>query len=181
MPDAPFRLQWFSTLLPPRTADRVLEVGCGNGQLLELLAARCPRAELVGIDRSELQVRRAAARLASLSPAPAVHHLALDAAVHRFATAPFRCVLAMNVNLVWTRPAQAGAALRQLLVPRGRVLLGFEPPSRRGRAALRARVLRALPDAGLEVHDEFQPDQSGSGAFALALSVQNMRPKKVPA
>lgn len=42
MPDAPFRLQWFSTLVPRRTAESILEIGCGNGQLLEPLALRCP-------------------------------------------------------------------------------------------------------------------------------------------
>ena len=72
MPDAPFRLQWFSTLVPPRAAGRILEVGCGNGELLELLARRCPCAELVGIDRSALQVRRAAMRLPALPRAPQV-------------------------------------------------------------------------------------------------------------
>ena len=34
----PQRLQWFSTLLPLRRTDRVLEIGCGSGHLLALLA-----------------------------------------------------------------------------------------------------------------------------------------------
>jgi len=121
MSDVPQRLRWCSTLLAARRADRVLEVGCGNGALLELLAQRLPRANLVGIDRSALQARKATQRLATLPLTPRVHHVALEAAPVLLAAAPFSSIVAMNVNLPWTKPAVAGAALRALLAPRGMV------------------------------------------------------------
>lgn len=171
MPDAPFRLQWFSTLVSPRTAGPILEVGCGNGQLLELLASRCQHAEQVGIDRSALQVRRAAVRLAGLQQAPQVHHLALEDAAAHFAPVRFSWIVAMNVNLVWTRPEVAGTALRELLAPGGRVVLGYEPPTPGGREALRARLLDAIADTGFMLHAEYQPHDSPSGVFAVELRV----------
>ena len=171
MPDAPFRLRWFCTLVPVRAAGPILEVGCGNGQLLALLARRCPRARIVGIDRSPLQARRAIAALESLPPAsrPIVHPLALEEAAESLGSAAFPLIVAMNVNLAWTAPAIAGAALRQLLAPRGRVLLGFEPPTPRGRGALRDRVHDALQDAELRLVEEHLPADPASGAFALSL------------
>lgn len=178
MPDAPFRLQWLSTLVPPRTAGRVLEVGCGNGQLLELLALRCPHAELVGIDRSALQVRRAAMRMAKLPRAPQVHHLALEAAGEHFAPLQFSSIVAMNVNLIWTSPEVAGAALRELLAPGGRVMLGYEPPTPRGRTTLRGRLLDAIAGTGFTLHAECQPHDGCTGVFAVELRVPTARARK---
>ncbi|HEY0931361.1 MAG TPA: class I SAM-dependent methyltransferase [Gemmatimonas sp.] len=167
MPDTPFRLQWFSTLIAPRTTGRILEVGCGNGQLLELLAARCPRAELIGIDRSATQVHRAMQRLVSCSPTPQVEHISGEAAGARWANQPFNLIVAMNVNFAWTDPEAAGLALRQLLAPRGRVLLGFEPPSTNGLAAFRRKLTNAAALAGFAVHAEHEPEESVTRVFAM--------------
>lgn len=165
MSDVPQRLRWFSTLLPVRHADRVLEVGCGNGALLELLAQRLPRATLVGIDRSALQARKAAQRLAALPIPPRVYHLELEAADAELTTAPFSSIVAMNVNLSWTKPAVAGSALRALLAPRGLVLLGFEPPTPGGRAPLMAKLARAAAEAGFRAGAVHQ--DRASSAFAV--------------
>ncbi len=169
--DAPFRLRWFSTLVSARTAGTLLEVGCGNGQLLEMLALRCTKCVLHGIDRSPLQVHRAIARLSSLPEGvrPTVRECALEDAPKVFGSRSVQLLVAMNVNLFWTDPALAGSATRELLSSRGRVLLGFEPPTAHGRQALRKRVLDALPSAGFKVDSEWVPADAASGAFALSL------------
>lgn len=167
MTAVPHRLGWFSTLVPARSTGRLLEVGCGNGQLLELLVARCPRAVITGIDRSELQVRRARARVAGLPRVPAVHRLSLEDAPSQLGEAAFDTIVAMNVNVAWTAPEVAGAALRRLLAPRGRVLLGYEPPTARGRPALREKVRRAAAIAGFEWRGEQSADDPRTAAFAM--------------
>lgn len=161
----PHRLRWFSVIVPASRADRILEVGCGNGILLELLAQRLPSATLVGIDRSALQVRKAAQRLAMLPTPPRVLERTLEGVHASLVGAPFSRVIAMNVNLVWTQPAAAGLALRTLLAPRGRVFLGFEPPTSGGRAGLQAKLARAATVAEfaqVAVHHD-----RASSAFAV--------------
>lgn len=161
----PRRLHWFSALVPASRDDRVLEVGCGNGMLLALLAQRHPHTTLVGIDRSALQVRKATLRLAVLPTPPPVYKRELEALDAPLAAAPFSRIVAMNLNLVWTQPAGAGIGLRALLTPRGRVFLGFEPPTAGGRAGFKARLARAATAAGfaqVSVHND-----RASSAFAV--------------
>jgi SAM-dependent methyltransferase len=161
----PQRLRWFSALVPASRADRILEVGCGNGILLALLAARLPSATLVGIDRSALQVRKATQRLAVLPTPPRAFKRELEAIDAPLVGAPFSRIIAMNVNLVWTQPAAAGLALRALLAPLGRVFLGFEPPTSHGRAGLQAKLARAATVAEfaqVAVHHD-----RASSAFAV--------------
>jgi SAM-dependent methyltransferase len=176
MSDVPRRLRWFSTVLPARRAERVLEVGCGNGALLELLARRLPRAALVGIDRSALQARTATQRLAALPVTPRVYQLELEAASTVLAAEPFSSIVAMNVNLPWTKPAIAGAAFRALLAPRGLVLLGFEPPSPSGRHTLIAKLARAAAEAGF--HAGLVHLDRASSAFAVEWTARMRRAPK---
>lgn len=171
-PTVPFRLQWFLSLAATRGGRRILEAGCGNGQGLALLAARDDGATIVGIDRSPTQVRRAQQRVASLDARslPEVHALTLAEAAERWRAEPFDLILAMNVNVFWTAPADAGSAMRALLTPRGRAVLGFEPPSAAGTARLREKVRASVVDAGFRVVGEHAAESGGSGAFAIVLA-----------
>lgn len=165
MSNPPRRLRWLSALLKLRHTDRVLEIGCGNGMLLELLAERAPHTTLVGIDRSALQVRKATQRLAVLPNPPRVLHLAVEDAPAQFVHETFTRIVSMNVNLAWTDPVIASTALSALLAPRGVAVLGFEPPTRNGRAALLAKVRRAATVAGF-AHGALHEDDASS-TFAV--------------
>lgn len=173
MTGVPQRLRWFSTVLPARRAERVLEVGCASGALLALLAQRHPHAALVGIDRSAPQTRKATQRLAELPVPPLVHHLELETAPAVLAATPFSSIVAMNVNLPWTKPAVAGAAFRALLAPRGLVLLGFEPPTPSGRLPLIATLERAAAEAGFRAGSVHQ--DRASSAFAVEWTTPTRR------
>jgi SAM-dependent methyltransferase len=165
MRDVPHRLRWFSTIVSLRRTDRVLEVGCGSGHLLALLAARQPDGVFVGIDRSALQVRKATQALRALPTPPTVLHLALEDAPPQFAGVRFTRILAMNVNLAWTDPIVAGHAVRNLLAPRGVAIIGFEPPTPSGRATLQEKLQRAADTAGFtQRNGHLDPESS---AFAV--------------
>lgn len=127
-------------------ADRVLEIGCGAGHALALLRERMPRAEIVAIDRSALQVARARERAGVR-----VERMELDDAPEVLGA--FDVVLAINVNAFWTAPSPSFASLARLLRPGGRALLVFEPPSASRLTAIREQLLTLLPAYGFAVDD----------------------------
>ena len=161
----PQRLQWFSTLLPLRRTDRVLEIGCGSGHLLALLAEQRSVGTLVGIDRSVLQVRNAIRRVGALPDPPTVLHLSLEDAPARFTGAPFSRIVAMNVNVIWTQPEVAGPALHALLAPRGALVFAFEPPTPSGSPSLQVKLARAAALSGFRLQTTYH-DQA-SRTFAV--------------
>jgi tRNA (cmo5U34)-methyltransferase len=62
----PHRVEGEAVLLSfiPPASKRVLDLGTGDGRLLALLHARCPEAELVGLDLSPTMIDAASARFA---------------------------------------------------------------------------------------------------------------------
>ena len=62
--DIPHRAEGEAVLLSfvPTTAKRILDLGTGDGRLLALLHAHCPKAELIGLDFSPTMIAAASAR-----------------------------------------------------------------------------------------------------------------------
>ncbi len=67
MKDIPHRVEGESTLLSevPVRSKRVLDLGCGNGHLLDLVLAHCPDATGVGLDFSPTMLEQARDRFAN--------------------------------------------------------------------------------------------------------------------
>ena len=151
----PERVSWAIEQLALGPSDDVLEIGCGGGHAVTLLCERLPRGGVTAIDRSSFQVQRARERNARwiASGRARIEELSLIDAPEVLGRGRFDRALAINVNAFWTTPAPSLEALRELLSPRGRAFLVFEPPSP---ARLRA-ARQALPDlvsaAGLTVVD----------------------------
>lgn len=61
----PDRLAWAAETIAPGPADRILEIGCGHGVLLSLLAGRLTSGTITAIDRSDKMVAAATARNAA--------------------------------------------------------------------------------------------------------------------
>lgn len=119
-------------LLAPRTGERVLDLGCGTGRLLEPLAAR--GAQVVGVDSDPAMVAAAQKRCprAEVRQADARDLSALG------------CVDALlsNATLHWIPEAERAArSMAGVLRPGGRAVLEL------GGAGCVASVVRALPAA----------------------------------
>lgn len=106
-------------------AERVLDVGCGDGRISAALAARVPRGTVLGVDASRHMADFAAAAF------PPARHPNLRFAVADAAALDLtqRFDLAVSFNaLHWVRDLTAPLrGLHAALVPSGRALLRFVP------------------------------------------------------
>lgn len=163
----PQRITWAVEQLAHTPADRILEIGCGGGHALPLIRARFPAAEVVGIDRSALQVARARElnREAIRDGRARVEQLELSDAPGVLGA--FDAVLAINVNAFWTAPAPSLGALSRLLRPGGRAFLAYEPPSESRLTAVRREISAALGEHGFEVEEVRQASVGASHAVCI--------------
>ena len=143
MPSASPRLAWAADVADPRPGDRVLEIGCGHGVLLSLLAARLTTGTVLGIDRSATMTAAARARNATAVAAGTVEVQTADLRTAQLPAAAFDLVVAVHVGAFWRRPATEYAVVRRSLAPAGRFLL-VDQPLRPVAAQERAAEVAAL-------------------------------------
>ena len=118
---------WAIDLLAIQPHDRVLEVGCGPGVGLQLLARAAAAGAVAGVDASVEMVRQATARnrYAIQSGWIDVRHGVVECLP--FADQTFDKALAINAMQVWT-DAEAGLReLRRVLKTEGSLALAFTP------------------------------------------------------
>jgi SAM-dependent methyltransferase len=145
------RLAWTADLVAPAPTDRVLEVGCGHGVLLSLLAPRLTTGVAVGVDRSAAMTEAAARR----------NRAAVDAGTVRLTTARltdaglegqvFDVVVSFNVRAFWTPPAPEWDVVDRVLAPGGRVVVAFSVMDGDGPVPVEEGVRRLAGERGLVV------------------------------
>lgn len=160
---------------------RLLDVGCGTGQLLRSAASRFPNTDLVGVDVSGGMLSVAAVTVAS-APRPV---LLVRAAAARlpFADAVFDLVTATLTYRHWADQAAGVAEVGRVLAPGGvfalAALLPPPRPSRRwprraGWTRLPAVLVAALTGAGLRL--ERVEEVAGFGPIPEVTFVLAQRP-----
>ncbi len=123
------RQRWAVQLVLESQPRAVLEIGCGLGVALRMLAEALPEARVLGIDRSPVAVERAAARLGDLLDGERVSLQHVTVAGLDLPDGSVDVALGVNVNVFWT--SRAGwelAVLRRVLRPGGVLHLVYEPP-----------------------------------------------------
>lgn len=129
--EVPDRIRWGVELLDVDVDHDVLEVGCGLGVALGLVADRLAdgTGTVVGLDRSATAIERSRRRLARHAAANRVRLQHADLAHLDAAERAFDRVLAVNVNTFWTGAAEHECRrLADVLRPDGRVILVFAGP-----------------------------------------------------
>jgi ubiquinone/menaquinone biosynthesis C-methylase UbiE len=109
---------WTVSLLALAPSDRVLEIGCGAGRALELMAGQLPGSQVVGIDLSPVMVRAARRRNAHAIRAGTVVEQG-DVTNLPFADHQFDKLLSIHSVYFWPDRARALAELRRVLRPGG--------------------------------------------------------------
>lgn len=117
------RLAWMAGVVAGLPGERVLEVGCGHGVLVDLLAGR--GCDVVAVDRSPTMVAAAGRRNRAAVAAGRVRLLTATLLDADLGSEPFDAVVAFDVRAFWTPPAPEWDAVAGVLRPAGRVLVGF--------------------------------------------------------
>ena len=126
-PAASPRLTWAADLAAPRPGERALEVGCGHGVLLALLASRSAGGSVLGLDRSPTMTRAATARNAAAVAAGTVTVRTADLLTADLEDDAFDLVVAVHVGAFWRAPAAEHGVVRRVLAEGGRFLLVDQP------------------------------------------------------
>jgi SAM-dependent methyltransferase len=125
-------------IVAPTPGARIVDVGFGGGYTLRRLAPLVRPARVTGVEISEAMV-------SGLGDGDYDLHLA-DAAALPFPAASFDVVLSVNTIYFWPDPARVLAEVRRVLVPGGRLVLGY-----RSRAVLQ---LNPLTWFGFRLYDD---------------------------
>ncbi|MES1945300.1 type 11 methyltransferase [Salinisphaera sp. PC39] len=104
--------------MPVAENDRILDVGCGSGVLLQRLAQGTPGAALSGVDLSGAMLAVARRRLG-----PAVDLRCAAAEELPFADGAFDTVVSVSMFHFIRRPEEALREMRRVLAPGGRLVL----------------------------------------------------------
>ena len=114
--------QWrrFLELVPIRAADRVLDIGCGNGRSTCDVAGLAPAGSATGLDLSSAMLAVARSRAAQLGLTN-VRFERADAQVHPFDRAAVDLVVSAFGTMFFDDPVAAFGNLRGALVPDGRL------------------------------------------------------------
>jgi SAM-dependent methyltransferase len=162
----PDRVRWAVEVLEIEPGDRLLEIGCGRGQAVELVAARLDGGQITGLDRSARAIAAATARNQQQMAAGKVklmHSTLAGATFHK----PFDKVFAVNVNVFWLGSGQELALLRAALAPEGSLFLFYEPPSADQLERIRTGCGLLLERAGFAIRDILTSEFSSSHGLCI--------------
>ncbi|MFG3259102.1 class I SAM-dependent methyltransferase [Streptomyces sp. NPDC048172] len=140
---------------------RVLDVGCGNGQLTRLAARRAARGAAVGLDLSAPMLETARER-AAREGVGNVAFVRGDAQTHTFDGPPFDAVLSRFGVMFFADPVAAFANLAGALRPGGRLaFVSMRPFEDQDLGEVVAALSRALPAAPWQYERDAAPEEKG--------------------
>jgi len=119
--------EWLISKINPQPGEHLLEIGYGNGDVIEVLAGSMHNSFIAGIDHSSLMYRQAIRNNKKhISGNKVALHLGtvweLDYPPHSFDV-----IFGSNIHFFWKNPEKEFKVLRELLKPGGRLLMVFQP------------------------------------------------------
>ncbi|MEU8253503.1 class I SAM-dependent methyltransferase [Micromonospora inaquosa] len=124
------RQRWAVETMAVAPDDQVLEIGCGRGAAVSLVAGQLATGRIVAIDRAASMVRLATQRNLSHIDAGRAEIRCAGFESADLPNGHFTKIFAVNVSLFWLGDAaQQIARIRSLLTPRGRLYVFGERPT----------------------------------------------------
>jgi SAM-dependent methyltransferase len=163
------RLTWAAGVAAPAETDRVLEVGCGHGVLVSLLAERARRGEVVAVDRSATMTAAAGRRNADGVAQGRVRLVTAPLTAAHLGPARFDLVVSFDVRALWTPPAPEWDVVERVLAPAGRVVVAFSLMTPAALEPVTTAIRQLAGERGLEPTGIERAATSPYGSVAVVL------------
>lgn len=135
---------WTIECLECGEGDRILEIGFGPGQALEVLTRTHPSISAVGVDHSAAMLEMAASRNAAAIRSGRAHLELASATSLPFADATFDKAYSINCIYFWDDPVRGLREILRALKPGGRAAVTVRDKSREAYRAFRAPQLEKM-------------------------------------
>jgi ubiquinone/menaquinone biosynthesis C-methylase UbiE len=167
------RNEWTLSLLDIRRDDRILEVGCGPGALIQALSARATEGLVVGVDLSPIMLQQAARRNAEAIREGRVRLQLGPALALPFEDASFDKALSANSLPFWPDQEAGVKEIRRVLMPGGVIAIILQPIWARTESEVKqigAGLLALLSTVGFQqARLEFKPMKQIASVCALGI------------
>ncbi|MCG2612967.1 class I SAM-dependent methyltransferase [Terrimonas sp. NA20] len=147
----PERFKWVLNIIQARPSDKILEIGCGPGILTSLIAGQLKTGQISAIDRSASMIRHATNRNREFidDGKVAIIHSSLEKWTP---VATFNKIIAFNVNIFWQNPERFLPDVKNMLRPKGRFFVCYQPPSGKNKDAIKT-IKNIFQANGLFIED----------------------------
>ncbi len=167
------RNEWTLSLLDIQRDDRVLEVGCGSGALIQALAALATEGLVAGVDPSPIMLRQAARRNAEAIREGRVQLQVGSATALPFEEASFDTALSANSLPFWPDQEAGVKEMWRVLKSGGMIAIILQPRWARTESEVKeigAGLVALLSKVGFQqVRLEFKPMKPIASVCALGI------------
>lgn len=120
------RFIWATEVLAIKRTDRILEIGCGAGILVEQIALQ--QAVVTGVDSSAAMIKMAIRRNKTFADKGSVEFVTSDFAEAEMPPNAYNKILAFNVNFFWKDPSAELALIKKCLKKNGLLYVFYQAP-----------------------------------------------------
>ncbi|MBT1701457.1 class I SAM-dependent methyltransferase [Fulvivirgaceae bacterium PWU4] len=148
------RFNWAVSVLDIAPSDNVLELGCGVGFAVSLIAPLLEKGTITAIDKSDSMVQKAMERNRAFIKTKKAQVLKRALLALKPGPQGYNKIFAFNVNVFWTTSAAKELAIiRQHLARKGTLYLFYQPPSTGGMKRICETVRQNLAQEQFKVKE----------------------------
>lgn len=128
MPSVPERFSWAMSFLPVKPHHQVLEIGCGNGLLAQLIIAVLNKGFILGIDQSAHAITQASKRNDEAIRQQKARFECCTVKELNVPAQTYDLITAFNTAFLWKTPEAGIEILTRALKKTGRLCLFYQAP-----------------------------------------------------